>query len=664
MILSYRWLEEWVETGLSPQKLADALTRAGCAIDAIEPLPDGDVRLIAEVTTNRPDCLCHQGVAREIAAMTGRPLRLPTIQISESTTPVTALAHVRVEAPDLCPRYTARVIEGVKVAPSPPWLQRRLEAVGLRPINNIVDVTNLVLMEMNQPLHAFDRHRLAESTIVVRRARKGEEITAIDGTHCRLDESMLVIADAHRPVAIAGIMGGAETEVSESTVSVLLEAAYFEPTQIRRTSRALHLASESSYRFERGIDPGAVERASARAAQLMVELAGGQIAQGVIDTAPHLGSPWTLSLRYARCQSLLGIAIPPETIAACLAGLGLEILSKDATTITVRVPSFRQDLTREIDLIEEVIRLVGYERVPSSVTLPLRCAKEPREFADRRLIREMLVGLGYTECITDAFVPSEWLEAFPCEATPLCIMNPVNAKRPLMRTTLLPSLLDVMRVNRLEADVRLFEIARVYHGELPQKQPTYLALLDDRDPTWTRGAIEAIGEALDLEATFSFEPIDHPAMVEGSAARLLLGNRVVGISGLLSPAQVKVHDLLHPPAILEINLSIVGEFPRKRRRYTPLPRFPSVRRDIALVVPEEVLWQRIEELIRQTEGPIESIRYLSTFRGGGVEPGKKSVAFEILYRASDRSLTDEEANAFRDAAVRHLTSAIPGSHLR
>ncbi|MCL2000929.1 MAG: phenylalanine--tRNA ligase subunit beta, partial [Planctomycetes bacterium] len=404
MILSYKWLKELTGTNSSPEGLAAVLTRAGLNIEAVTPTGNDDFALNAEITTNRPDWLCHLGVAHEIAAIENLTVKTPCISLKDTGPAVTGLSSLTVlpGAAEHCPRYTLRVILGVKVKPSPAWLQERLLAIGQRPVNNVVDVTNLVCFEMNQPLHAFDMDKLADNRIVLKTATKGEEFIAITGERVKLEPDMLVIADAVKTVALAGVKGGANTEVDGATVNILLESAWFQPRSVRQASRRTKMSSESSYRFERGIDPGMTERASARAASLIAELTGGELAAGVIDSNPVLGAPREVTMRFSRCDKLLGFKIPRQEITAVFKGLGLVETARTDDGVTVRAPSFRQDLTREIDLIEEVIRLAGYDRIPEKITLPLALARETPETKSARVIRRVLVSLGYHECITDA----------------------------------------------------------------------------------------------------------------------------------------------------------------------------------------------------------------------------------------------------------------------
>ncbi len=668
MILSYKWLKELTGATLPPQELADALTRVGLNVEDVTPATNGDFALDADITTNRPDWLCHLGVAHEIAAVFNLKVNMPAVSLTETGPAVDGLSSVTVMpgAAEHCPRYTLRVIRGVKVGPSPDWLRDRLTAIGQRSINNIVDITNLVCFEMNQPLHAFDMDKLAEQRIVLRLAEPGEEFDAITGEHAKLEPDMLVIADAEKAVALAGVKGGQNTEVGDGTVNVLLESAWFQPRSVRRSARRTRMSSESSYRYERGIDPGMTERASARAVSLILELAGGELATGVIDTNPNLGSPWQVSMRFARCDKLLGVSVECEEVRRIFKGLGLVEKQVDNDAITVEVPTFRQDLKREADLIEEVIRLAGYERIPEKITQPLALAHEMPETACARSIRRTLAGLGYHECITDSFVPREWAESFAPGIESYAIRNPINAERPVMRATLSPSLLEVRRTNRLQSDVRLFEIGRVYlrSPEGPVEY-TRLAVLDDRGVDYVRGAIETVCHELALAGTIQVEPHDDMAgMAKGSGAAMKVDGEEIAVLGLVARDQVERFDLTLAPAVGEAAVDWLAHAPKAERRYQPLPRFPGVRRDVSLSVAENVLWSQIEAVARDNADMLDSLAFESLYRGKGLKPGMKGMAFSMLLRAPDRSLTDAEANAVRDSVVAALLAAFPGAELR
>ena len=668
MILSYNWLKELTGTALPPKELADTLTRVGLNVEEVSEAAAGDFAMDADVTTNRPDWLCHLGVAHEIAAIENRQVKMPAAALGETGPDVNTLSSVTVMpgAAEHCPRYTLRVIRGVKVGPSPAWLRNRLTAIGQRSINNIVDITNLVCFEMNQPLHAFDMDKLAEGRIVLRLAEKGEEFAAITGEVGKLEPDMLVISDAAKAVALAGVKGGANTEVGDATVNVLLESAWFQPRSVRRAARRARMSSESSYRYERGIDPGMTERASARAASLILELAGGELATGVIDTNPDLGTPWEAEMRFERCARLLGVKVEREEIRSIFAGLGLEEMHCDAALIRVRVPSFRQDLRREADLIEEVIRLAGYDRIPEHITMPLALAHEMPETAAARTVRAALIGLGYHECITDAFVPASWSEAFAPEAQRYFIRNPINAERPVMRAALVPSLLEVRKTNRLAQDVRLFEIGRVYtKGANGPVEKTRLAVLDDRGVEYVRGALEAVVRALSLAGGVSVAPLTElPGMQSGSGGVMLLDATAFATLGQIASCEAKRFDISLSPAVGEAEMDFLATAAKTERSYRPLPRFPGVRRDISLSVPEEVRWHQLEEIAKAHAAMLDSLSFESLYRGKGLKPGFKAMAFSMLLRAPDRSLTDAEANAVRDDVVKALLAAFPDAELR
>jgi phenylalanyl-tRNA synthetase beta chain len=670
MNLSYNWLKSLVDFDLSPEALAAELTRVGCCVEEMHPVGT-DTMLVAEVTTNRPDWLCHWGVAHEIAAFTGAKLTLPEIALPEPAgDPVTGRTSVTNEAPDLCPRYTARLITGVEVGPSPDWLIDRLEAIGLKPRNNVVDATNYVLMEMNQPLHAFDFDRLAEHRIVVRHAAEGEPFTSVFEEERKLDSGMCVIADGTGPVALAGIKGGLGSSVQDDTVNILLESAYFDPGSTRRSSRRAQLDSDSSYRFERGIDPGGVERASARACQLILEIAGGTLAPGIIDTRPDLAAPWEVAMRWDRCTQLLGLEVPRDRIRTIFTGLGLAITKDDEEAIDLAVPTFREDLTREADLIEEVARCHGFENIPTALTMPVAVSHEPAHVRARRVATEVLVGLGYHECLTDTFVPAGWNREAVALAPgdPVRVRNPVREDRPLLRSSLVPSLLEVRRVNRGQSGVRLFEIGRTFLRTGPEttEEPERLAITDDRQPQHLRGALEAILRELRVEGDLAVEPVLEPqaGFADGTTARMRIGQTQIALFGQLSDALTEAHDLHEAPSMLIADFGAIADLPRRGRLFRPLPRFPGVVRDIALVVPEAVRWADVESAVQELPDQIEAVEFQSVYRGKQVGPGRKSIAFSILYRHPERSLTDEEANALRDRMIEHLTTRIEGSELR
>lgn len=660
MNISYKWINELIDSGWSEDEMAARLTAAGCAIEEMNDLPGGDKQLVAEITSNRPDWLCHFGVAREISALTGKPVKYPEVSLSENSENINDLVKVTVKNEKWCPRYTARLIKGVTVKESPAWLKSKLEAVGLRPINNIVDITNYIIYEMNQPLHAFDFDLLKGGEIIVRLGVKGEKITSIDETVCELTPEMLVIADSERPVAIAGVMGGAETEVSEKTVNILLEAASFETTQVRRTSRKLNLLSDSSYRFERALDIGGIECASARACQLILELAGGELVGGIIDTAPEIAKPWNVTMRYSRCTRLLGVEFSKEKIKEVFAGLGLKEISENEDELVLEIPTYRRDLTRETDLIEEVVRIIGFDKVPEKITMKVERGRESAEVSAERIARQTLANLGYHECMTNPFVPEKWQD---CTNAPR-ILNPIDSGRPVLKIRN-SSLLEVRKVNRGESDVQLFEINPVYSND-PRHEKYMLTIIDDRGVEYCRGALEELLKSLRVvsDNVLNIKLCEtEKSFAAGSGIDLYINDTCIGEAGIVSDAVAKMHDLTNRPAILEVDFDFIASLPRSDKIYKALPKFPGIRRDIALVVPEEVKWLAIEEVIIATGG-IEDLHLESVYRGKGLEPGTKSVAFSFTYRDEERSLTDEEANERRDVLIKNLSEKINGAKLR
>lgn len=671
------WLKDYCDTGLSPEELAERLSMAGVLVEQMERRGDGDVYLNVEITSNRPDLLGAIGIARDLSALTGRPLALPPVEFECGPERVEAVASVEVQAPDLCPRYTARVVRGVKVGPSPDWLRNRLEAIGLRPVNNVVDVTNYVLFECGQPLHAFDLAKLKDGKVIVRRALEGETMTSIDGTECRLTPEMLVIADAQRAVAVAGVMGGLETEIGEQTTDVLLESAEFEKSSNRRTSRALQLSSDSSYRFERGVDPVQVEWASRRAARLIREVAGGTICEGVLDTWTEPYEPAKVTLRFARLNRLLGLDVPPDTAVHILARLGFETDECSNEQITVLVPPFRaQDVTREVDLIEEVIRIYGYDRVPERTTLPIHVGSVSLGERAEARAREMLVGLGYYEVFTNSFcteatakLVSPWTDAEPLE-----VRNTIRRDENRLRLSILPELLRVKRTNAARGNERspLFEISRVYlprpdagpKGDSARPvEKLVLSVLCEDDLLTLKGVIETLVCRLGVAADSRVEPLKNPFFRDGRAAEILLDGERFAVLGEASKETADRFDLVRAPCLAELDFNALVKRADFDPTYSTLPAFPGSVRDLAVVVDEAVTWAEIERTIRELDlSHLEEIVFFDVFRGRQVPPGKKSVAFSLLFRAADRTLTRDEVEESRRRAIDALKSL--GAELR
>jgi phenylalanyl-tRNA synthetase beta chain len=579
------------------------------------------------------------------------------------------LTRVEVAEPDLCPLYTARVIRGVKVGASPAWLAQRLEAVGVRPVNNIVDVTNYVMMECGQPLHAFDYAPLAEHRIVVRRAAAGERFVAIDHSAHTLTAERLVIADARRAVALAGVMGGAETEIGNATADILLEAAVFDPLSIRTTARTLAMASESSYRFERGVDPCGTDWASRRACQLIVQVAGGKAARGAAVAGKPLPQPWELAVRIARIEKLLGLAVPAETAARILARLGLEVLETTAERILVRVPTWRTDLQREVDLIEEVARHHGYDKIPENPRVPLCLSAPTKTERVREIVGHVLTGAGYSEAVTFSFTSRDHavrLRRGDVAAEPLVCRGTALA----LRESLTAGVLESLRVNQRagEPGARLFEVAKrfvpVEGKELPQED-AMLALAGGGDFETVRGALEAVFAALRIGHRVRFAATDrYPDLDAGAAAEVLLDGQPIGMVGRLTKAAAAAFDLDDPPMAAEVVYSALVEAADLQPRFQPLPQFPAITRDLALVVDEAVTWEALQKVIAGVgAAELESIEPLSVFRGKQIVAGKKSVALRLVLRSKSETLTHEQADAVQARVLAALESAV-GAQLR
>jgi len=649
MKVSLNWLTDYVDISIPAAELGRLLTDIGLSLeDVIE--TETDIVLDLEVTSNRPDCLGHLGVAREIAAVTGAEFRPPRIPEPPTAGKVEDLTSVEVLDPDLCPRYTARVIRGVKIGPSPQWMVERLEAVGMRSINNVVDVTNYVLMEYSQPLHSFDYDKLAGSRIVVRRAKPGEMMVSIDETTCRLDENMLIIADAEKAVAIAGVMGGLDSEVSEATTNLLIESALFDPLVTRYTSRKLQLMSESNYRFERGIDPVRVDEASLRACQLIIELGGGRLAEGVVDIWANPWQPRTVELRPQRCDALLGMAVPADRQAEILAGLGLDPKKRDGKIICT-IPSHRGDIEREVDLIEEVARIEGYGRIPVAAAVTHPVEAESSSGRAMRIVREAMVAAGFDEAISSTFVDAEEAELFGFTD---CVRVDARVRKTnnLLRPTILLSLLRACKTNQDagNGEVSLFEAASVFRGNEGRDAPAEhveLAMVTTRDLRDLKGALEAVVARVDPRTELSVAGNEVPGFDESMAAEVLLDGETVGTVGVVAETVLDYYGLStdRPIAAAAVRFEALQQRAERPRSYKPLAKFPPVRRDLSLVVDDELTWRDLIEAIAGVDQPMrEGVDYVTTYRGEQIPAGRKSVTLQLTYRSGEGTLTSRQVD--------------------
>ena len=657
MKVSLNWLSDYVDVSMSAAELADVFLRIGFPCEDIVETAT-DIVLDLEITSNRPDLLGYLGVARELAAAAEGRFKPPVIGKLPVRGKAADLTNVEVLDPDLCPRYTARVIRGVKVGPSPRRMLERLEAVGLRGINNVVDVTNYVLMEYSQPLHSFDYDKLAENRIVVRRAAGGESLVSIDGTRCRLDRSMLIIADAEKPVAVAGVMGGRDTEVAEGTTNVLIESAQFDPLTTRGTSRKLRLMSESNYRFERGVDPVGVNEASLRACQLILEIAGGELAEGVVDVWARPFSPPTVTLRCERANALLGLEIPPERQAEILDRLGLSPKLADAV-ITCTVPSYRSDLTREADLIEEIARLAGYDKIPVYSKIAHAVAPQGQRERIERQVHGALAATGFDEAVTIAFLDPDEAAMFGLGES-VCV-DPLHRKvGNALRATLLPSLLRVCKTNQDagNTELNLFELAAVFppgkDGVLPDER-TELALVTTGGLRDLRGTVEAVVDRVAPQVRMDVRECEAEGFAAGSAAAVLLDGERIGTLGLIAPEVLDRYGLERAVAAAAVRFDALLSVADAPRRYQPVPKFPPVRRDLSLIVDEAVRWGELRDAIETVAQPMRAgLEYVTTFRGGPIPPGKKSITVRLTYRRPEGTLRSEEADEQVRQVVSHL----------
>ncbi len=709
MLVSWNWLKQYVPLDMPLEELERRLTFSGLNHEETKEVAD-DFAIDLEVTSNRPDCLGHIGVAREIAVLWNLSLKLPAARPTEGKTPVDSLVSVRIECPDLCPRYTARVIRGVKIGPSPQWMARRLETVGIIPINNVVDISNYVLMECGQPLHTFDfgklrgagnkgdrsnlphsgpsgaPHKLDLSPlfppeIVVRRPLPDEILEAIDHKTYQPGPETCLICDGAVPVAIGGVMGGARTEISPDTRDVLIEAAEFDPVSIRNTARLLNLHSDSSYRFERRVDPEGLDWASRRCCELILDLAGGELAGGIVDVGRPPRKREPIVLRFSQLQRILGIEVPAERVREILLALGLDPLAAKAASpqsLAVTPPSWRRDLTREIDLIEEVGRIHGYDAIPEDVGVPMVPSARRREDRVLEKVRHVLTACGFDEAVTLSAVDRHTSESLSpwTDAEPLRSAMPVVRGADRLRRSLLPSLLVARGANEALANpiIELFEIAKVYlpqGAELPQ-EPLLLGIAGGRDYPAVKGVVEAIlcelkiadpveaeglkGDRSDLCET-PFGPLsgksDLSPFDTAASCRLRFRGQTLGYMGRLTDDALKQFDLKGPATVAEVRLAPLIEAADLMPRCVEQSSYPAVTRDLNLVVAEAVRWADVAATARREAGPcLETLQYRDTYRDEkrlGVD--RKSLLFSIVLRSGECTFTNQQADEIRDRIV-------------
>lgn len=646
-----------------------------------------DTMIEVDLTPNRPDCAGVIGLAREVAGVTGQPLRPPITELPADWTAAAEPLPFKVEVEAAaCQRYAARLLRGVRVGPSPWWLRQRLLAVGLRPINNVVDVTNYVMLEYGQPLHAFDHDKLAGGLIRVRQAAAGEQLTTLDGVQRQLTGEMLVIADAAKPVAVAGIMGGADSEVGGDSVNILLESACFAAKSVRKTAAALKLATDSSYRFERGVDPEAAPRALARAVELIVAIAGGEAVPGGVDYREGVVEPPLLTLRLRRINELLGTELALSTVQKLLAGI--EIYGEPAGEEALRVqpPSFRVDLEREIDLIEEVARLVGYEQIPT--TMPQVAMAAPAVGDEAAGLKALLSARGCYEAINYSFInpaAADWLNwpAADGRRRWLPLLNPLSEEQSVMRSSLLPGLLENARhnINHQCGDLRLFEWGRVYQRPDPDAAPREMerlaAVLSGRrypeapllwegeaeaDIYDIKGLLEEMLEYLQRPGLELTVAVETPAgTVPGHGLTLTYEGKKLGEAGKFQPAVLKAFGIKQQVFYLDLDMESLMALPVAERAFHSLPRYPAVKWDLAMLVAEETPAGEMLAAVIEAGGKLlERAEIFDVYRGRNIEPGKKSVAFAIHYRDAERTLNEEKVAVVHQKIIDLLESRFHG----
>ncbi|MDI3534564.1 MAG: phenylalanyl-tRNA synthetase beta chain [Thermosediminibacterales bacterium] len=623
-----------------------------------------------EITTNRPDCLSIVGIAREAAVTVGGRFKFPEIVVPEGQGNISNETRVDVEDPDLCPRYTARLIKNVRIKPSPIWMQQRLRAAGIRPINNIVDITNYVMLELGQPLHAFDFECLNDKRIIVRRAKKGEKLVTLDGIERELDESVLVIADSNKPVGIAGVMGGENSEITEKTQTVLLESANFNSTSIRRTAKKLGLRTEASSRFEKGIDPNIAEIASNRFVQLVEQLDAGDVVNGIIDIYPKPLKPWRIKMRPGRINKILGTNLTSEQMEKILNSLGLKVVEKSSEHLFVEVPTFRKDITREEDLSEEIGRIYGFDNIPP--TLPkgsTTFGTQPSHMVKADKTKDILNACGISEIITFSFISPQSFDKINLpKESPLRkvikLMNPLGEDTSVMRTTLIPNMLSVISYNlsNRQENIALFELGRVYRPKsLPLKElPDEYNLLtigmsDDKIDFYDlKGVVETLFENLGVTPV-EFNPYKHPTFHPGRTAEVLINGKRAGVLGEIHPDVNDAYDIKKRVYLCELEFDLIAEQSELSYKFEPIPRYPAVERDLAIVVNDSVLAKDIENTIIEAGGSlIKEIDLFDIYKGKQIPEGKKSMAYSLMFRANDRTLTDEEVNNIYNKIVDSL----------
>ena len=658
MKLSYKWIKDYVDVDADPETLAKRLTMAGSEVGSIDEV-NGDSVMELEITSNRPDCLNMLGLAREAAAVFGKEVKCPKIKKKDNKEGKSSSVKYEIKEPSLCPRYTGRVIRNLKVKESSGKISERLESLGMRKVNNVVDVTNFCLMENGQPLHAFDLGKVKGLKIEIRLAKKGERIITIDGVERELNPEMLVIADQEKPIAIAGVMGGKGTEVTYKTENILLESAYFDPVSIRRTSRALGLSTDSSYRFERGVDKGAVRESSDRAMELILDLSGGETGE-IYDSGPYGEELKKIELDVIKAGEFLGTKLGTEETSAILERLGMDVSRVSERKLKVTIPSFREDIAREVDLIEEVARIYGYDNIPDTVPTPAAWSvrkSHAREATEK--IKKLLCAMGFSEIMTYSLISEKAarnFEAFVKE--PVKIMNPLSAEQEMLTPHIIDGMMKSVawNLNRGNKDLMFFEIGKIYQrtanaDEKFREIPVLcLGMTGSVAKNWLegekkadiyrlKGVLQNLAEHMRICLDFGFGKID--GLI--NAAELSIDNLGIGFLGEVAQDKRELYGLTQETFIAQVTLKEFYDKAVLRGNYSPVPKFPFSHRDISVLCGNQVTASSIKEVVEKNGSHIvEKVEIVDMYKGKQIPPDKKSVTLSVTYGLKDRTLTEAE----------------------
>jgi phenylalanyl-tRNA synthetase beta chain len=679
MLISYNWLKDYVDVKIAPEKLAELLTMSGLTVASIEKTSNDHI-LDIEVTSNRPDWLSYIGVARELAAISGEKLKVPVISDRVKGQASRIKAAVKIDDKKLCPRYTARIISNVKVGESPAWLKTKIEAMGLRSVNNIVDITNFCLFETGEPMHAFDLDKISGQEIVVRKAKKGEKISAIDGIERTLDDSNLVIADKDRAVAIAGVMGGLNTEVTGSTKNILLEAASFDPISIRRTSRKLGISTDSSYRFERRIDIENIIYSSNRAVGLILELAGGEPGE-LVDVGAKEEDKRIIDLRYARLNKILGVEIPKTKVESILNALGLVTKASTNEGLKLEVPHCRHDIEKEIDLIEEVSRIYGYDKIP--LTIPNIIDQPVRRQLEgivKARTRQALTGLGLDEILTYSLLSKKFLGMAGLDGKNIVeIKNPLSIEQEVMRPSLLIGLFNsiLWNLNRKIKDIKFFELGNIYEKEgedkFAEKLTLSIGLAGQISIGWAGGSrpagffdLKGIVETLFSELgiiNYSFKDVKDERFSAAARALIEINGEAAGVMGAAASKILNGFDIKDKVYAAEIYIDQIMKHVKLEKRFNELPKYPSVFRDISIIVGKEASNEEILALIKKAGGPIlKEAKLIDRYIGKQIPEGKASLTYRLEYQDPKKTLEDKDVQAAHSKILETIDSRLGTKH--